>query len=85
MFRPSMHSSSVRVVARSLVSIRLLEPGNDKILWLTYYSIDVKELRLYQQIVLYVIPVVTNMAFVNILVVVVRLYWFEKHFKARRE
>lgn len=48
------------------------------------FSIDVKDLRLYQQIVIYVIPLITNMAFINIVVVVVRLYWFEKHFKRRR-
>lgn len=47
-------------------------------------SIDVKDLELYQQIVIYVIPVITNMGFINILVVVVRLYWFEKQLKGRR-
>lgn len=44
-------------------------------------SIDLKELKLYQQVVIYVIPVITNLGFINILIVVVRLYWFEQHFK----
>jgi hypothetical protein len=44
-------------------------------------SIDVKALKLYQQLVIYFIPIVGQLGFVNIVVVVVRLYWFEKHLK----
>ncbi|GME61538.1 Potassium transporter [Neofusicoccum parvum] len=44
-------------------------------------TIDVKALKTYQQLVLYFIPTVTNIGFVNIIVVVVRLYWFEKRLK----
>ncbi|RPA76344.1 potassium transport protein 1 [Ascobolus immersus RN42] len=40
--------------------------------------IDLKELKLYQQLVTYFLPIVSNIGFVNIIVVVVRLYWFEK-------
>ncbi|KHN97226.1 Potassium transport protein, high-affinity [Metarhizium album ARSEF 1941] len=41
--------------------------------------LDLNELRLYQQIYLYCTTVFTQMGFTNILVVVVRLYWFNKH------
>lgn len=41
-----------------------------------------KALKTYQQIFIYVTPIVTNLGFVNIIVVVVRLRWFSKRFKA---
>ncbi|PHH61002.1 hypothetical protein CDD81_968 [Ophiocordyceps australis] len=41
-------------------------------------TVDLKELALYQQIYLYVTPMLTNMGFVNIVVVLVRLHWFNK-------
>ncbi|KAL2787686.1 cation transport protein-domain-containing protein [Aspergillus keveii] len=44
-------------------------------------TIDVKELKTYQQLYIYFIPIFTNLGFINILVVVVRLYWFEKRLK----
>ncbi|KAF4549311.1 putative low-affinity potassium transport protein 2 [Elsinoe fawcettii] len=46
-------------------------------------TVDVKELRLAQQIYLYVIPTITNLMFVNISVVILRLYWFKKKLHAR--
>lgn len=49
--------------------------------WLTDCSVDVKELKLYQQLYIYFVPMVTNMGFINIIVVVVRLFWFKKHLK----
>ncbi|KAJ4327621.1 hypothetical protein N0V84_001869 [Fusarium piperis] len=44
-------------------------------------TVDVKELRTYQQLYIYFIPIFTNLGFINILVVVVRLYWFKSHLK----
>ena len=44
-------------------------------------SVDVKALKTYQQIFIYVTPIITNLGFVNIVVVVVRLRWFSKRFK----
>lgn len=41
-------------------------------------TVDLKELKLYQQLYLYFIPMVTNLGFINIMVVVVRLFWFNK-------
>lgn len=44
-------------------------------------TVDVKALKTYQQLVIYFIPIITNLGFVNILVVIVRLHWFEKRFR----
>lgn len=44
-------------------------------------SVDVKDLKTYQQVYLYVIPMITNLMFVNIMVVVARLYWFQQRLK----
>ncbi|RDW60458.1 putative potassium uptake transporter [Aspergillus mulundensis] len=43
--------------------------------------VDLKDLKTYQQLFLYFVPIVSNLGFINILVVVVRLYWFEKRLK----
>lgn len=45
-------------------------------------SIDLKELKTYQQVYVYFIPILGNLGFVNIIVVIVRLHWFEKHLRA---
>ncbi|RMZ87318.1 hypothetical protein DV736_g5457, partial [Chaetothyriales sp. CBS 134916] len=44
-------------------------------------TVDVKALKAYQQLVTYFIPIFTNIGFINIVVVIVRLRWFEKRFK----
>ncbi|KAJ3454206.1 hypothetical protein MRS44_018100 [Fusarium solani] len=44
-------------------------------------TVDVKELKTYQQLYLYFIPIFTNLGFINIIVVVVRLFWFDRHLK----
>ncbi|KAK2802735.1 hypothetical protein FQN51_004262 [Onygenales sp. PD_10] len=41
-------------------------------------TFDVKDLKTYQQVYIYLIPMFTNLGFINILVVVVRLHWFKK-------
>jgi hypothetical protein len=43
--------------------------------------VDLKDLKTYQQLYLYFVPTVTNIGFINIIVVVVRLFWFRKHLK----
>lgn len=43
--------------------------------------VDVKDLHLAQQVVLYIFPVITNNAIVNIFVVFVRIRAFEKQFR----
>ncbi|EKD20836.1 uncharacterized protein L3040_000941 [Drepanopeziza brunnea f. sp. 'multigermtubi'] len=45
-------------------------------------TIDVKDLKLYQQlVVLYFFPILGNIGFINIVVVLVRLMWFEKRLR----
>lgn len=44
-------------------------------------TIDVKDLKLGQQLVIYVFPIITNLAFVNIGVVLVRLRYFKKRLR----
>lgn len=39
------------------------------------------QLKTYQQLFLYFIPTITNIGFINAVVVLVRLYWFRKHLK----
>lgn len=43
--------------------------------------VDLKDLKTYQQLYLYFVPLVTNIGFINIIVVVIRLWWFRKHLK----
>ncbi|EWZ78216.1 hypothetical protein FOCG_17338 [Fusarium oxysporum f. sp. radicis-lycopersici 26381] len=44
-------------------------------------TIDVKALKTYQQVYIYLVPILTNLGFINIIVVIVRLFWFKKHLK----
>lgn len=44
-------------------------------------SIDTNTLERYQQIFLYIFPMLTTPIFINTCVVYVRLYWFEKRFE----
>ncbi|KAL2814719.1 cation transport protein-domain-containing protein [Aspergillus cavernicola] len=43
--------------------------------------VDVKDLKTYQQLFIYFVPLVSNLGFINILIIIVRLYWFEKRLK----
>jgi len=45
-------------------------------------TINVNEIYLYQQIVLYLICMIANPIFINTFLVFVRLYWFEKRFQS---
>lgn len=45
-------------------------------------SIDVKDLKTYQQLCIYFIPIISQLGFVNIVVVVVRLHWFRKRLQS---
>jgi hypothetical protein len=44
--------------------------------------VDVKELKTYQQVYIYLIPILGNLGFINIVVVIFRVRWFEKHLQA---
>ncbi|EGY23409.1 low-affinity potassium transport protein [Verticillium dahliae VdLs.17] len=44
-------------------------------------TVDVKDLKTYQQVYIYVIPIITNLMFINAMVVPVRLFWFRRLLK----
>ncbi len=44
-------------------------------------TVDLNQLRTYQQIILFVLPQLTNPITINTFVVFLRLYWFEKRFQ----
>lgn len=48
----------------------------------TVSRVDVKELKTYQQVYIYLIPILGNLGFINIIVVIFRVRWFEKHLQA---
>ena len=78
-----MHSSSAQVARRNLGSTRTVlgSLGEESQAANILNSVDVKALKTYQQLVIYFIPIISNMGFINIIVVIVRLHWFEKRFK----
>lgn len=45
-------------------------------------SVDVKDLKTYQQVYIYIIPIITNLMVINLMVVVARLYWFQQRLKS---
>ena len=44
-------------------------------------TFDVKNLKTYQQLVIYVIPTIAHIAVINIMVIATQLYWFERRLK----
>ncbi|KAK2793896.1 low affinity potassium transporter [Onygenales sp. PD_12] len=44
-------------------------------------SVDVMSMNTYQQIAIYIMPLISNLSVINLVVVLVRLYWFETRFK----
>ncbi|KAK9797873.1 putative Potassium transport protein [Seiridium cardinale] len=44
-------------------------------------TVDVKDLKTYQQLYIYFVPIFTNLGFINIIVVIVRLYRFEQRIR----
>ncbi|KAF3385464.1 Low-affinity potassium transport protein [Penicillium rolfsii] len=82
------------IITLSILSLLIIYPyGNLKAIDAYFFgasastesglnTIDVKELKTYQQVYLYLIPILGNLGFINIIVVVFRVRWFEKHLKA---
>lgn len=65
--------------ASTMSGLNTYAPGPPRLVeTLTRSSHDCKDLALYQQLYIYFVPLLTNLGFVNIMVVVVRLYWFSK-------
>lgn len=47
-------------------------------------TFDVDTLKAYQQVYIYLIPILGNLGFINIIMVVVRLYWVKKSIHCAR-
>ncbi|PTD02476.1 High-affinity potassium transport protein, partial [Fusarium culmorum] len=80
----------VYILAAGLVAFAVIAPyGNINVIDALFFGIsactesglnpvDVKDLKTYQQLVIYIIPTISHMAVINIVVIVVRLHWFEQ-------
>ncbi|KAH7114074.1 potassium transporter [Dactylonectria macrodidyma] len=94
MWRPSLNFVTLHyayIIFMGLLSIPILYPyGNLKAIDAYFFgasastesglnTVDVNLLKTYQQLYIYFIPILTNLGFINIVVVVVRLIWFKKH------
>ncbi|KAH7113649.1 putative cation transporter [Dactylonectria estremocensis] len=94
MWRPYLNFVTLHyayIIFMGLLSIPILYPyGNLKVIDAYFFgasastesglnTVDVNLLKTYQQLYIYFIPILTNLGFINIVVVVVRLIWFRKH------
>ncbi|KAL2220435.1 potassium uptake transporter [Thermoascus aurantiacus ATCC 26904] len=70
--------------ARNMAAIDALFFGVSAATMTGLNTIDVKDLKLYQQLVIYFIPLLANIGFINPIVVFVRLYWFKKKLQRDR-
>ncbi|KAJ6007177.1 hypothetical protein N7499_000841 [Penicillium canescens] len=97
MWKPTVNFLVVHyawIISLSILSLVIIYPyGNMKAIDAFFFgasastesglnTIDLKELKTYQQVYVYLIPILGNLGFVNIIVVIVRLHWFEKHLRA---
>ncbi|RKK73707.1 Low-affinity potassium transport protein [Fusarium oxysporum] len=96
MLRPSINFLTLHyayIILMGLIALPILYPyGNMPAIDAWFFgasastesglnTIDVKDLKTYQQLYIYFIPILTNLGFINIVVVVVRLFWFKRHLK----
>ncbi|KAJ4314156.1 hypothetical protein N0V84_009039 [Fusarium piperis] len=96
MWRPEVNFVKLHylyIILLGLLSFVILYPGGNISAIDAYFmgassstvtglaTLDLKELRVYQQLYLYFVPMFANLVFINIIVVVVRLFWFNRHLK----
>ncbi|OQD66218.1 hypothetical protein PENPOL_c005G00866 [Penicillium polonicum] len=86
--------ANVWIITLSILSLVIIYPhGNLKAIDAYFFgasastesglnTVDVKSLKTYQQVYLYLIPILGNLGFINIIVIVFRVRWFEKRLKA---
>ena len=58
-----------------------MHAGHCDMILMLFFRIDGNLLKLYQQLVVYFLQMLTTPIFINTCVVFVRLYWFEKRFE----
>ncbi|KLJ13157.1 hypothetical protein EMPG_09428 [Blastomyces silverae] len=93
MWKPPLNFITIHyayIISLSISSLVVLYPyGNLKAIDAYFFgasgctesglnTYDVKDLKTYQQLFIYVIPIISHLGFVNIAVVLVRLHWFKK-------
>ena len=76
-----IRSSWRRVLLRWLAWLRSILVVLSYSCLLIQYRVNINNLKLYQQIAVYFVPILGNMVFINMTVVVVRLILFEKRIK----
>ncbi|KAF7173111.1 hypothetical protein CNMCM6106_007254 [Aspergillus hiratsukae] len=96
MWKPSLDFITLHyayIITLSLLSLAIIYPyGNLTAIDAFFFgasgstesglnTVDVKLLKTYQQVYIYVVPIISNLGFINIIVVIVRLRWFEKRLK----
>ncbi|EAW19312.1 potassium ion transporter [Aspergillus fischeri NRRL 181] len=96
MWKPSLNFITLHyayIITLSILSLAIIYPyGNLRAIDAFFFgasastesglnTVDVNRLKTYQQVYIYVTPIISNLGFVNIIVVIVRLRWFEKRLK----
>ncbi|GFF44450.1 cation transporter, putative [Aspergillus udagawae] len=96
MWKPSLNFITLHyayIITLSILSLAIIYPyGNLRAIDAFFFgasastesglnTVDVNRLKTYQQVYIYVAPIISNLGFINIIVVVVRLRWFEKRLK----
>ncbi|KAJ5743778.1 hypothetical protein N7533_008648 [Penicillium manginii] len=97
MWKPPINFLSLHyawIITLSILSLVIIYPyGNLKAIDAYFFgasastesglnTVDVKELKTYQQVYIYLIPILGNLGFINIIVVIFRVRWFENYLKA---
>ncbi|KAF5862207.1 hypothetical protein ETB97_011912 [Aspergillus alliaceus] len=96
MWKPSFNFITLHyayIITLSILSLAIIYPyGNLQAIDAFFFgasastesglnTVDVNILKTYQQVYIYVTPIISNLGFVNIIVVVVRLRWFNNRLK----
>ncbi|KAF7177737.1 hypothetical protein CNMCM7691_006171 [Aspergillus felis] len=88
----TLHSDAY-IITLSVLSLAIIYPyGNLRAIDAFFFgasastesglnTVDINRLKTYQQVYIYIAPIISNLGFINILVVIVRLRWFEKRLK----
>ncbi|PVH88767.1 hypothetical protein DL98DRAFT_555735 [Cadophora sp. DSE1049] len=74
-------SSLILYIAGGLQYVDALFFGSGAVTQSGLNTIDVGDLNTFQQAILYLMPLITTPIFINTIVVLVRIYWFEQRFR----
>ncbi|KAH7409274.1 putative potassium ion transporter [Cadophora sp. MPI-SDFR-AT-0126] len=74
-------SSLILYIAGGLQYVDALFFGSGAVTQSGLNTVDVNALNTFQQAILYLMPLITTPIFINTIVVLVRIYWFEQRFR----